>query len=104
MTNESIEALQAKLSMYEQNGAAKMYYALNRKLNEVADLLNGSSLKNVNLNDTADKSFDRIFKLLEKSEVIANASKALGEIAGVTGNEAVDINKKPFVDTIAVSR
>jgi hypothetical protein len=101
---DTIEELQAKLKLFEQNGAAKMYYALNRKLNEIADMLNANSLKNVSIDDTKDKTFDRIFKLLEKSEVISNAAKSLGEIAGVTNNEEKDINKKPFVDTIAVSR
>jgi hypothetical protein len=107
---ESIEDLKDKIVLtdaekvllYEQNGAAKMYYALNRKMNEIADLLNDSSLNGIDLEK--GKTFDRIFKLLEKSEVISNAAKSLGSIAGVTGNEEEDVAKKPFVDTIAESR
>ena len=36
---ESIEELKARLSFYEQNGPAKLYYSLNRKAIEMADLL-----------------------------------------------------------------
>lgn len=101
---ETVEELKEKLKLYEQNGAAKLYYALNRKLNEIADMLNKNSLNGINLDDPKDKSFDRIFKLLEKSETVGNAAKALGEIAGITGNETADVNRKPFVDTIAENR
>jgi len=101
---ESIEELKEKIKMYEQNGSAKLYYSLNRKMNEMADMLNSNSLSAINLDDPKDKSFDRIFKLLEKSETVANSAKTLGAVAGITGNEEADVNKKPFVDTIAESR
>jgi hypothetical protein len=93
-----------KLISYEQNGAAKLYYSLNRKMNEMADILNKNSLDSINLDDPKDKSFDRIFKLLEKSETVANSAKTLGTVAGVTNDEEKDINRKPFVDTIAEKR
>lgn len=98
------KAIQDKIKLYEQNGAAKLYYALNRKMNEIADLLNASSLKNIDLEDAKSKTFERVFKLLEKSEVLSNAAKALGALAGVTGDEQKDINRKPFVETIADER
>lgn len=115
ITNESLEekvkrlerALEfanEKLLVYEQNGAAKLYYSLNRKANEMADLLNKNSLGSINLDDPKDKSFDRIFKLLEKSETVANSAKTLGAVAGVTNDEEKDINKKPFVDRLAEDR
>lgn len=101
---QTIEELQAKVKMYEENGAAKLYYSLNRKMNEMADMLNKNSLATINLDDPKDKSFDRIFKLLEKSETVANSAKTLGSVAGITGDENADVSKKPFVDTIAQSR
>lgn len=93
-----------KLSVYEQNGAAKLYYSLNRKMNEMADMLNSNSLNNINIDDPKDKSFDRIFKLLEKSETVANSAKTLGSVAGITNDEDADVKRKPFVDTIAEKR
>ena len=101
---ETIEELKLKLKSYEDNGAAKLYYSLNRKMNEMADLLNKSDLSNVDLESKDSKEFDRLFKLLEKSQVIGNAAQAVKEFAGITGNEEKDIVRKPFNDRIAESR
>lgn len=98
------KALEARLAVYEQNGSAKLYYALNRKMNEMADMLNKNSLGDINLDDAKDKSFDRIFKLLEKSETVASSAKVLGGIAGITGDEDKDVLKKPFIETVATRR
>lgn len=102
--SEELEKLQGKIKMYEQNGAAKLYYALNRKMNEMADMLNANSLTGINLDDPKDKSFDRVFKILEKSETVSNSATSLKQFAGISGDEEVDINKKPFVETIAADR
>jgi len=101
---DKVKELQEKINHYEQNGSAKLFYAISRKMSEMADLLNGTSLKTIDIVSKADASFERVFKLLEKSEMISNAAKSLGDFAGVTGDEQKDINKKPFVDTIAESR
>lgn len=101
---KQIEILEHRISLYEQNGAAKLYYALNRKMNEMGDMLNDNSLKSINLDDPKDKSFDRIFKLLEKSETVATSAKVLGTIAGITGDEDKDIARKPFIETVATRR
>lgn len=104
MAELTLDQLKERLKLYEQNGAAKLYYALNRKMNEMADMLNDNSLNDINLDDPKDKSFDRVFKLLEKSQLIATSSQTLRSFAGITDNEQEDINRKPFVDTIAESR
>lgn len=101
---KTVEELEAKLKMYEENGAAKLYYSLNRKMNEMADMLNNNSLTGINLDDPKDKSFDRVFKILEKSETVSNSAKSLRDIAGITGDEGKDVARKPFVDTIAQKR
>lgn len=101
---ENIEELKEKLKSYEQNGAAKLYYSLNRKMNEMAELLNKTNLSNVDLESKDSKEFDRLFKLLEKSQVIGNAAQAVKEFAGITGDEEKDVARKPFNDRIAESR
>lgn len=101
---DEVTILKGKVKMYEQNGAAKLYYALNRKMNEMADMLNANSLTGINLDDPKDKSFDRVFKILEKSETVSNSATSLKQFAGISGIEEDDINKKPFVDTIAEPR
>jgi septation ring formation regulator EzrA len=101
---KELQNLETKLKAYEENGAAKLFYSLQRKANEMADLLNGNSLARINLDDPKDKSFDRIFKILEKSQTVSESIKALRESAGITGNEKADVERKPFLDRIADKR
>lgn len=91
-------------SLYESNGAAKLFYSLNRKMNEMADLMNSTNLKNLDIQDAKDKSFERLKVIWNDSSSIALAVKELGNTAGITGDEEKDVNNKPFVDTIAKSR
>jgi len=91
-------------SLYESNGAAKLYYSLNRKMNEMADLMNSTNLKDLDIQDAKDKSFERLKVIWNDSASIALAVKELGATAGITGNEEADVSKKPFVETIAADR
>ena len=63
---KTLEEAEKLIRLYEQNGAAKLFYAINRKMNEMAELMNKTSLANIELEDKDSKSFDRMFKLLEK--------------------------------------
>lgn len=94
----------SNLSIYEQNGLAKLYYSLNRKMNEAADMLNKNKLQDVELDDKNNKAFERIVKILEASEKMATSVNTLGALAKVTGNEKEDVERKPFVNTIAEDR
>lgn len=104
MAKTIIEELEAQIKMYEENGAAKLYYSLNRKMNEMGNLLNKTDLSSVDLESKDSKEFDRLFKLLEKSQVISNAAQAVKEFAGITGDESKDVARKPFTDRIAETR
>lgn len=101
---DKITELEDKIKQYEQNGPAKLYYSLNRKMNEMAELLNKTNLSTVDLESKDSKEFDRLFKLLEKSQVISNAAESVKNFAGITGDEVKDVDRKPFVDTIASDR
>ncbi len=46
---ETIDELKAKIALYEKNGAAKLFYALNRKMNEMAEMLNKQTLSSLDL-------------------------------------------------------
>ncbi len=93
---ETIEELKKKILLYEQNGAAKLFYAINRKMNEMAELMNRNSLANMELDDKESKAFDRMFKLLEKSQVISNAANTIQGFAGITNDEAKDTQNPRF--------
>lgn len=94
--NERIKELETKVALYESPGGAALFYALNRKMNEIASLLNAVNLKTIDMATKADASFERVFKLLEKSESISTAAKALGDFSGVTGDEAKDVQNPKY--------
>lgn len=93
---DKIKELQDKINLYERPGAAALFYALNRKMNEIAAMLNGVTLKNIDIASKSDASFERVFKLLEKSEGISTAAKALGEFAGITQDELKDTENPKY--------
>lgn len=99
-----IESLEATIKKYEEDGVAKLYYALRRKAWEMADMLNSVNLKTIPIDDGKDKSFERIRYIINDSAGIAAAVKALGEAAGVTGDEKKDVEKKSFNERLAMER
>jgi hypothetical protein len=101
---ETIEELKALLKKYEEDGVAKLFYSLNRKAWEMADLMNATNLRNLDIDDPKSKTFDRLKVVWQDASSIAAAVKALGEIAGVTGNEKKDVERKPFIEEVAETR
>jgi len=96
-----ISELEAKIQKYEENGVAKLYYSLNRKAWEMADLMNNINLRDLDIDAAQSKTFDRLKVIWQDAADIASAVKALGESAGVTGDEKKDVAKKgSFLDKI----
>lgn len=93
---KTIQELEETISLYEQDGAAKLFYAINRKMNEMATLMNKNNLAKLDLDDKEGKSFDRLFKLMEKAKVISDAAQAIQGFAGVSGDESKDIKNNKF--------
>ena len=87
--------------MNAASGAEQLYHALNKKMIEMAVMLNNTDLAKINLSDPKDKEFDRVFKILEKSETISNSARALKDVAGIGAEEA---KKMPFNDSLADTR
>jgi hypothetical protein len=94
--SELEKELQEKIRLYERNGAAKLFYALNRKMNEMAERLNKTDLVTIVLDDPKDKTFDRIKVIWNDAASIATAVKALGETAGITNDEIEDTGKPKY--------
>lgn len=98
---ERIKELEHRLKQYETNGSASLFYALNKKMNEMAAMLNKQNLANLDLADAKDKSFDRLKVIWQDASNIAAAVKTLGEIAGVTNDETSDTNKPIYRKNIS---
>lgn len=101
----TIEQAEALIKKYEENGPLKLYYALNRKAWEMADILNSRNLSTVNLDDPKDKTFDRLKSIWNDSSSLSLAVESLGKLSGATGDEEKDIaSKVSFIDSIADKR
>ena len=101
MVNE-INELKKRLEQYEQNGAAKLYYSLNRKANEMAELLNKTSLTAIDIDDPKIKTFERLQKIWVDAGTISSSIKALEVLAGINQEvkedkkEQIQVTRKPF--------
>lgn len=102
--NSKIAKLQEKLAKYEDNGMAKLYYSLNRKANEMADLMNAISLKDLDIDDPKSKSFDRLRTIWGNAAEIAVSLTQLGQMSGILKADKKPEESKPFVDLIAQER
>lgn len=83
--------LEGRLNYYEQDGVGKLYYSLQRKANEMADLLNKTKLTDLDIDDPKNKAFERLQKIWSDAETISAAIKSLGVLAGISD----DSNEKP---------
>lgn len=95
----TIEEAEKLISKYEEDGVSKLYYSLNRKAWEMADLMNATNLKNLDIADPKDKTFDRLKVVWQDAASIATAVKTLADIAGITGDEQKDISNKRQITT-----
>jgi len=93
---ERIRELEERIKLYETNGAAKLFYSLVRKMNELADLLNKQSLSTLDIADAKDKSFERLKIAWNEAAGIAAAVKALETTAGITNDETRDTQMPIF--------
>lgn len=96
---KKVRLLEQEKGLYEQNGPAKLYYSLNRKAGEMADLLNSIKLKDIAIEDPKDKTFERMRFIINDSSGIAAAVQVLGNTAGITGDEATDLAPRRRITT-----
>jgi hypothetical protein len=99
---QQIAYLEGKLAYYEQDGPAKLYYSLIRKSNEMAELLNRTSLLSIELVDAKNKEFERLQKLWTDAGSITASIKALEVSAGINvepkegKKEVAQVINRPF--------
>lgn len=100
---ELVSTLKGKVDSYESPGHAKVYYSTNRQLNDLADLMNAKSLKNVNLEDKDNKIMERTKIIHGLIKSILEMLPLLRQAGGITDNEEEDL-RKPFIESVAQTR
>jgi hypothetical protein len=91
---KQITYLEGKNSYYQQDGIGKLYHALNRKANEMAELLNKTSLTAIDIDDPKIKTFERLQKIWVDAGTISASIKELEVLAGIN-SPVVDIKNTP---------
>jgi hypothetical protein len=91
---KKVSVLEKKIAGYERNGPAKLYYSLNRKQWEMAELLNREDLTSIDIDDPKSKTFDRLKIILKEGAEMGVAVNSLGMALGVTGDELKDTSNR----------
>lgn len=93
--------LEDRLKLYESDGIVGAYYALNRKLNEITDLLNNRDISRLDLADKDDGSWERIMKLFSSVGDINEVMKKLRMDNQLSGDEDKDkARRKPLIEEL----
>lgn len=96
---EYVESLEKITRSLSNNGAVKFMAALNKKMETVADQLDGMSI-DINMSDKDDKTLDRLLKMADLGGSFVNAFKTFNQEYGVTEKE--DEHKSvPLVEKLA---
>lgn len=90
-----------KIKLYEQDGIVGAYYALNRKLNEITNLLNTTDLSRLDLADKDDGTMERVMKFFNSVGDINDVMKKLKIDNALTGDEEKDKSRqKPLIEQL----
>ena len=90
-----------KIKLYEQDGIVGAYYALNRKLNEITELLNATDLSRLELSDKNDGTMERVMKFFNSVGDINDVMKKLKIDNALTGDEEKDkVRSKPLIEQL----
>ena len=93
--------LEDKIKLYESDGIVGAYYALNRKLNEITELLNRKDISNLDLSDKDDGSWERVMKLFNSVGDINEVMKKLRMDNQLSGDEDKDkARRKPLIEEL----
>lgn len=99
-----LSALKRTLQNYTQNGPLRMYYALNRKINEMADALNTKRLSTINLSDGTDKTYDRLKSMWKDASELSTTVMELRKVSGATDDEEKDLKRSFDIDEFSKDR
>lgn len=100
---DKIKLLEDKINGYEGPGKAKIYYSMNRQLNDLADMMNAKSLKKVNIEDKDDKTIERMKIIHGLVKTISEILPLLRQAGGITDDEEKDLSR-PFIESVAEKR
>lgn len=102
---EKIKQLEEEIAAYKVNGAVGLYYELNRLVNETVKYTRNTSISSLlTEGEKGDKKFERTMALIKNAKEHVLDLEEIKNKLGLTGNEAKDKEKVPFIETVATKR
>jgi hypothetical protein len=104
--DKKIKQLESVIEQFQRKGPQRLFWALNRKANEMEDILNATQLKNVFDDfDVAPKKFDRLRVLYTDAAAFAKEVDALRKELDIKSDEELDKKGRfNFIESIAEKR
>lgn len=90
--------LQQKFDSLGIQGKAKLYYALNKNMSDIADLLDGINFQNINLENKSDATMERVKMLWASVKPVAETVNVLEASTKLSGNESDDTKSKNVLE------
>ena len=102
---EKIKKLEEEIASYKVNGAVGLYYELNRLVNETIKYTRNTSISSLlTEGEKGDKKFERTMALIKNAKEHVLDLEEIKNKLGLTGDEAKDKEKVPFIETVATKR
>lgn len=104
-SEEKIKRLESEIASYRVNGAVGLYYELNRLVNETINYTRNTSISSLlTEGEKGDKKFERTMALIKNAKEHVLDLEEIKNKLGLTGNEAKDKEKVPFIESVATRR
>ena len=104
---KEVKTLQEENDSYKSNGARGLYYELNRLVNETIKFTRSKTISSLLSSDEGskgDKTFERTMALIKNAKEHVLDMEDIKNKLGLSGNEAKDKEKVPFIETVAQKR
>lgn len=102
---EENDKLKKELESYKINGAVGLYYELNRLVNETINYTRSTTISSLlTEGEKGDKKFERTMSLIKNAKEHVLDLEEIKVKLNLTGNEAKDKEKVPFIETVATKR
>ena len=102
---EKVKRLEEEVAAYKVNGAVGLYYELNRLVNETINYTRTTSISSLLTDgEKGDKKFERTMALIKNAKEHVLDMEEIKSKLGLSGNEAKDKEKVPFIETVAQKR
>lgn len=91
-------ALQKKFNDLGLRGKAKLYYSLNKNMSDISDMLDKINFQEINLEDSKDKTMERLKMLWSSVKPLAETLNILETTTAITGDEKADTEPRNVLE------